>query len=79
MPQNMLVTEAAKEDGAFDMPEVGQGYCSGARVVCNHRLVGLVVKASTSRAKDPRFESRLRRDFFGRLVGPVSVYCDCVR
>ena len=29
------------------------------------RLVGLVVKASTSRAEDPEFESRLRRDFFG--------------
>ena len=30
-----------------------------------HRLVGLVVEASTSRAEDPRFESRLRRDFCG--------------
>ena len=29
------------------------------------RLVGLVVKASTSRAEGPGFESRLRRDFFG--------------
>ena len=29
-----------------------------------HRLVGLVVKASASRAEDPGFESRLRRDFF---------------
>ena len=28
-------------------------------------LVGLVVKASASRAKDPGFESRLRRDFSG--------------
>ena len=28
-------------------------------------LVGLVVKASTSRAEDPGFESRWRRDFFG--------------
>ena len=27
------------------------------------RLVGLVVKASASGAKDPGFESRLRRDF----------------
>ena len=27
------------------------------------RLVGLVVKASTSRAEDPGFESRFRRDF----------------
>ena len=29
-----------------------------------NRLVGLVVKVSTSRAEDPEFESRLRRDFF---------------
>ena len=29
------------------------------------RLVGLVVEASTSRAEDPGFESRLRRDFSG--------------
>ena len=29
------------------------------------RLVGLVVKASASRAEDPWFESRLRRDFCG--------------
>ena len=29
------------------------------------RLVGLGVKESTSRAEDPGFESRLRRDFSG--------------
>ena len=29
------------------------------------RLVVLAVKASASRAKDPGFESRLHRDFFG--------------
>ena len=29
------------------------------------RLVGLVVKVSASRAEDPRFEYRLRRDFSG--------------
>ena len=28
------------------------------------RLVGLVVKACASRAEDPGFESRLRRDIF---------------
>ena len=33
-------------------------------VVC-HRLVGLVVKMSASRAEDPGFESHLRRDFSG--------------
>ena len=31
----------------------------------NNRLAGLVVKASTLGAEDPRFESRLRRDFSG--------------
>ena len=30
-----------------------------------HRLVGLVAKAFASRAEDPGFESRLRRDFSG--------------
>ena len=30
-----------------------------------HRLVGLVVKASASRAEDPVFESHLRRTFSG--------------
>ena len=32
---------------------------------CRDRIVGLVVKASASRAEDPGFESRLRRDFSG--------------
>ena len=32
-----------------------------------NRLVGLVVKTSASRADDPGFEIRLRRDFFSRL------------
>ena len=39
---------------------------------CFHRLVGLVVKASASRAEDPGFESRLRRDFFRGRVMPVT-------
>ena len=34
-------------------------------VCTGHRLVGLVVKASASRAEGPGFESRLSRDFFG--------------
>ena len=33
--------------------------------ICSDRLFGLVAKASASRAEDPGFESRLRRDFFG--------------
>ena len=36
------------------------------------RLVGLVVKASASRAEDPGFESRLRRDFVRGRVIPVT-------
>ena len=39
---------------------------------CTYRLVGLVVKASASRAEGPRFESRLRRDFFQGRVIPVT-------
>ena len=36
------------------------------KVLCgSDRLIGLVVKASTSRAEGHGFESRLRRDFFG--------------
>ena len=31
----------------------------------SHHLAGLVVKASTSGAEDPGFESRLRQDFSG--------------
>ena len=34
-------------------------------VLSTDRLIGLVVKASTSRAKDPGFESRLSSDFSG--------------
>ena len=34
-------------------------------ILSRYRLVGLVVKASASRAEGPGFESRLRRDFFG--------------
>ena len=34
-------------------------------VSLTHRLVGLVVKVSTSRAEDPGFEFRWRRDFSG--------------
>ena len=38
---------------------------SSLRSPAIYRLVGLVVKASASRAEGPGFESRLRRDFFG--------------
>ena len=35
------------------------------------RLFGPVVKESASRAADPRFDSRLRREFSGRVI-PVT-------
>ena len=38
--------------------------------LCN-RFIDLVVKASTSRAEEHGFESRLRQDFFG-----VELYLD---
>ena len=38
---------------------------TNGRVLVTDRLVGLVVKASASRAEDPGFQSRLRWDFFG--------------
>ena len=34
------------------------------KTAIDDHLVGTVVKASASRAEDPGFESRLRRDFF---------------
>ena len=40
--------------------------------VSKDRLVGLVVKASASRAEGPGFESRLRRDLFRGRVIPVT-------
>ena len=39
--------------------------CSVSVSTVSDRLVGLVVKASASRAEGPGFESRLCRDFFG--------------
>ena len=40
-------------------------FCYTLCLMAADRLVGLVVKASASRAEGPGFESRLRRDFFG--------------
>ena len=37
----------------------------GSFLLCCDRLIGLVVKASASRAEDPGFDSHLRRGFFG--------------
>ena len=42
-----------------------KGANAGSGFIAVHRLVGLVVQASASRAKYPGFESRLRRDFSG--------------
>ena len=52
----------------------------------SYRLAGLVVKASASRAGDPGFESRLRRDFSGsshtsdfKIGTPVATLPDAWR
>ena len=48
------------------MPVSGYVGCTHFSVIISQfRLAGLVVKASTSGAKDPGFDSRLRRDFSG--------------
>ena len=39
--------------------------CLDRQSYTGYRLAGLVVKVSVSRAEDPVFESRLRRDFSG--------------
>ena len=59
-----------KADVLTVAPHVGQdlGNCLDlcpSSLSLSHRLVGLVVKASTSTAEDPGFESRLHRDFSG--------------
>ena len=46
-------------------PEAGRTGDQTLLSQVENRLVGLVVKESTSRAEDPLFESRLRRDFSG--------------
>ena len=52
-------TQAGAQDHPSAYPVSGYSPCQP------DRLVGLVVKASASRAEDPGFESRWRRDFFG--------------
>ena len=52
----------------FDSYELTFRFMSSSVITCPsykaNLLAGLVVKASASRAEDPGFESRLRRDFF---------------
>ena len=55
------------------LPEDSMVYMVGLhRPVMQDRLVGLVVKASTSRVEEPGFEFRLRWDFFRGQVIPVT-------
>ena len=51
--------------GISDNPAHDECEPSAIRSLPTCRLVGLVVKASASRAEDPGFESRLRGDFSG--------------
>ena len=73
-PQNGARTEVGARGGGGVMDGICRGWGSFLarymspcvpRTTCPDRLVGLVVKASASRAEGPGFESRLRRDFFG--------------
>ena len=54
-----------EEASAHSGKHSGSCYLAITTASFTHRLVGLVVNASASRAEDPGFESRLRRDFFG--------------
>ena len=60
-------------------PLADNRYCSRQgrvplRLHPNHRLVGLVVKASASRAEDSGFESLLRRNFSESSHTSISVW-----
>ena len=70
-----------REDSLYERLNVGVSVCVrtcsvqyqlfSLAVSKRNRLVGLVVKASTSKTADPGFESRLRLDFPGRVI-PVT-------
>ena len=60
----LQLTEDVKSNSHLLQDEFKQSTVSRA-CPSTDRLVGLVVKASASRAEGPGFESRLRRDFFG--------------
>ena len=62
---SMLCFFPRKEGEAVGGVGDGKGVFCHIYFVTRYRLVGLVVKASASRAGGPGFESRLRRDFFG--------------
>ena len=65
-PESKLMVKRKLELSFWD-PRAGSksiSLCPWHRSTAAGRLVGLVVKASASGAEDPRFESRLRRDFF---------------
>ena len=48
-----------------EQPGYWRQYFPSQLLFTNHRLAGLVVKASAAGAEDPGFESRLPRDFSG--------------
>ena len=58
IPHQVGVATLAKQPGAASANET-------VYTAFMDRLLGLVVKASASKAEDPGFESRLRRNFFG--------------
>ena len=63
-PSSTVFFLSCLNDLEFHSSSQSHGRAKRFALVCN-RLVSLVVKASASRAEDPGFESRLRRDFSG--------------
>ena len=60
----LSVAERPGNMQSLSSPGAGKGGGGGGGSQYTDRLVDRVVKASASRAADPGFESRLRRDFF---------------
>ena len=67
-----ILCETAKEAEMLGCTLALYHLCRGQVSLTCYHLVGLVVKASASRAEHPGFESCLRRDFFRGRVIPVT-------
>ena len=59
-----ITTKTSKGLFEINSPGFSPSICN-VKIIDMHRLIGLVVKASASRAEDPGLKSRLRRDFGG--------------
>ena len=65
-PRASFLLSSSKLYSVERRTRAGQTVLAELGWVC-HRLVGLVVRASASRAEDPGIEARLRLDFFSGL------------